>query len=58
MDAVNLNLIRENLKAFLELAVSNHAPTKETRWSGEAFEVMSTDDWERDQKARHAVKSR
>jgi len=46
METVSVNRFRENLKAFVEEAVTTHTPLKVTRRAGEAFVVMSADDWE------------
>ena len=57
MDSVSVNQFRDNLKAFVEKAVSNHAPLKVTRRSGEAFVVMSADDWEREQETLYVLQN-
>lgn len=57
MDSVSVNQFRENLKAFVEKAVSNHVPLKVTRRSGEAFVVMSADDWEREQETLYVLQN-
>lgn len=49
MDTVSVNQFRDNLKSFVEQVVSNHTPIKVTRRAGEAFIVVSADDWEREQ---------
>ncbi len=49
MDTVSVNQFRDNLKSFVEQVVSNHTPIKVTRRAGEAFVVVSADDWEREQ---------
>lgn len=49
MDTVSVNQFRDNLKTFVEQVLSNHTPIKVTRRAGEAFVVMSADDWEREQ---------
>ncbi|MDQ2078315.1 type II toxin-antitoxin system Phd/YefM family antitoxin [Marinimicrobium sp. ABcell2] len=57
MDSVSVNRFRDNLKSFVEQAVSNHTPLKVTRRSGEAFVVMSADDWERDQETLYVLQN-
>lgn len=57
MDSVSVNQFRENLKSFVEQAISNHTPLKVTRRSGEAFMVMSADDWERDQETLYVLQN-
>ena len=41
--------IDHNLKSVVEQVVSRHEPLKVTRRAGEAFVVMSAEDWEREQ---------
>lgn len=57
MDSVSVNQFRDNLKAYVEQAVSNHTPLKVTRRSGEAFVVMSADDWEREQETLYVLQN-
>ncbi|WP_241984114.1 type II toxin-antitoxin system Phd/YefM family antitoxin [Aliidiomarina sedimenti] len=57
MDSVSVNRFRDNLKAFVEEAISNHTPLKVTRRSGEAFVVMSADDWEREQETLYVLQN-
>lgn len=57
MDSVSVNQFRENLKAFVEEAINNHTPLKVTRRSGEAFMVMSADDWEREQETLYVLQN-
>ena len=57
MDTVSVNKFRDNLKTFVEQVVSQHTPIKVTRRAGEAFVVMSADDWEREQETLHVLQS-
>jgi len=57
MDSISVNQFRDNLKAFVEKAVSDHIPLKVTRRSGEAFVVMSADDWEREQETLYVLQN-
>ncbi len=57
MDSISVNQFRDNLKAFVEQAVNNHTPLKVTRRSGEAFVVMSADDWEREQETLYVLQN-
>ncbi|MEX0614604.1 MAG: type II toxin-antitoxin system Phd/YefM family antitoxin [Methylophaga sp.] len=57
MDSISVNQFRDNLKAFVEKAVSDHSPLKVTRRSGEAFVVMSADDWEREQETLYVLQN-
>lgn len=57
METVSVNRFRENLKAFVEEAVTTHTPLRVTRRAGEAFVVMSADDWEREQETLHVLQN-
>lgn len=57
MDTITVNRFRDNLKAFIEQVVSNHTPIKVTRRAGEAFVVISADDWEREQETLYVLQS-
>ena len=57
MDTVSVNKFRDNLKTLVEQAVSRHEPLKVTRREGEAFVVMSAEDWEREQETLHVLQS-
>ena len=41
----------------MEQTVSDHEPIKVTRRAGEAFIVMSADDWEREQETLHVLQN-
>ena len=57
MDTISVNQFRDNLKAFVEQVVSNHTPIKVTRRAGEAFVVVSADDWEREQETLYVLQN-
>ena len=57
LDTISVNQFRENLKAFVERAVSRHEPIKVTRRAGEAFIVMSAEDWEREQESLYVLQN-
>lgn len=57
MDTVSVNQFRDNLKTFVEQAISTHTPIKVTRRTGEAFVVMSADDWEREQETLYVLQN-
>jgi antitoxin YefM len=57
MDSISVNQFRDNLKTYVEQTVSEHEPIKVTRRSGDAFVVMSADDWEREQETLHVLQS-
>lgn len=58
MDTISVNKFRDNLKSVVEQVVSRHEPLKVTRRAGEAFVVMSADDWEQEQETLHVLQSR
>lgn len=57
MDTISLNQFRNNLKNFVAQVVSNHTPIKVTRRAGEAFVVISADDWEREQETLYVLQN-
>ena len=57
MDTVSVNQFRDKLKTFVEQAVTSHTPLKVTRRTGEAFIVMSADDWEREQETLYVLQN-
>lgn len=57
MDTISINKFRNNLKNVVEQVVSRHEPLKVTRRAGEAFVVMSADDWEREQETLYILQS-
>lgn len=57
MDTVTVNKFRDNLKSFVEQVVSEHTPLKVTRRAGEAFVVMSAEDWEREQETLYVLQN-
>lgn len=57
MDTVSVNQFRDNLKTFVEQAISTHTPIKVTRRSGEDFVVMSADDWDREQETLYVLQN-
>ena len=57
MDSISVNKFRDNLKAFVERIVAEHAPLKVTRRSGEDFVIVSADDWEREQETLYVLQN-
>lgn len=55
MDIVSVNKFRDNLKNLVEQVVSQHEPLKVTRRAGEAFVVISAEDWKREQETLHVL---
>lgn len=57
MDTVSVNQFRDNLKSYIEQAVSSHSPIKVTRRAGEDFVVVSAEDWEREQETLYVLQN-
>jgi antitoxin YefM len=57
MDTISVNKFRDNLKSVVEEVVSRHEPLKVTRRAGEAFVVISADDWEREQETLYVLQN-
>lgn len=57
MDSVSVNKFRDKLKTFVEQVVEDHTPIKVTRRSGDAFVVMSAEDWEREQETLYVLQN-
>ena len=57
MDTVSVNQFRDKLKTFVEQVVTNHTPLKVTRRTGDAFVVLSADDWEREQETLYVLQN-
>jgi len=58
MDIISVNKFRDNLKSVVEQVINKHEPLKVTRRAGEAFVVMSAEDWEREQETLHVLQNR
>jgi len=58
MDTISVNKFRDNLKSLVEQVVSRHEPLKVTRRAGEAFVVLSAEDWEREQETLSVLQNR
>ena len=57
METISVNQFRDNLKRFVEQAVSTHEPIKVTRRAGDDFVVMSAEDWEREQESLYVLQN-
>ena len=57
MDSISANKFRDKLKTFVEQVVTNHTTLKVTRRAGEAFVVMSAEDWEREQETLYVLQN-
>jgi len=52
---LSVNQFRANLKQYVDLVVDNHEPLEVSRKNGEAFVVMSLEDYEREQETLHVL---
>ena len=57
MNSISVNKFRDNLKTFVEQAVTEHIPLKVTRRNGDDFIVLSVDDWEREQETLYVLQN-
>nr|WP_027338129.1 type II toxin-antitoxin system Phd/YefM family antitoxin [Halomonas sp. HL-48] len=58
MDIISVNKFRDNLKSVVEQVINKHEPLKVTRRAGEAFVVISAEDWEREQETLYVLQNR
>ncbi|RUR53270.1 type II toxin-antitoxin system Phd/YefM family antitoxin [Vreelandella populi] len=58
MDIISDNKFRDNLKSVVEQVISRHEPLKVTLRAGEAFVVVSAEDWEREQETLHVLQNK
>ena len=52
---LSVNQFRANLKLYVDQAVDNHEPLQITRKNGEAFVVMSLEDYNREQETLYVL---
>lgn len=52
---LSVNQFRANLKQYVDLAIDNHEPLQVSRKNGEAFVVMSLEDYEREQETLYVL---
>lgn len=57
MDTVSLNKFRDNLENLVTQIVSRNETLKVTRRTGEAFVVLSANDWQREQETLHVLQN-
>lgn len=57
INSISVNKFRDNIKSFVDQVVSEHLPLKVTRRSGDAFVVMSADDWQREQETLYVLQN-
>ena len=52
---LSVNQFRANLRQYVDLAVDNHEPLEISRKNGEAFVVMSLEDYQREQETLYVL---
>ena len=57
VDTVSLNKFRDNLENLVTQIVSRNETLKVTRRTGEAFVVLSANDWQREQETLHVLQN-
>jgi antitoxin YefM len=57
MNTISVNRFRDNLKGFIEEVVGSHEPLRVTRRGGEAFILMSEEDWERERESLYVLQN-
>lgn len=57
MESVSVSRFRDNLKTFVEQVVGGHEPLRVTRRGGEAFIVMSEQDWASEQETLYVLQN-
>nr|WP_267135285.1 type II toxin-antitoxin system Phd/YefM family antitoxin [Halomonas dongshanensis] len=57
VDIISVNKFRDNLKSVVEQVITRHEPLKVTRRAGEAFVVVSAEDWEREQETLYVLQN-
>ena len=57
MNTVDVDQFRDNLKSYVDQVLTNHTPLKVTGSAGEAFVVISADDWESEQETLYVLQN-
>jgi antitoxin YefM len=57
MDTISIKKFRDNMKSVVEAVINRHEPLKVTRRAGDAFVVISADDWEREQETLYVLQN-
>ncbi len=52
---LSVNQFRTNLKQYVDQAIDNHEPLQVNRKNGDAFVVMSLEDYEREQETLYVL---
>jgi antitoxin YefM len=52
---LSVNQFRANIKQYVDLAINNHEPLHVSRKNGEAFVVVSLEDYEREQETLYVL---
>jgi antitoxin YefM len=53
----SVNKFMDNLKSLVEQVISKHEPLKVTRRAGEAFVIVSAEDWGKEQETLHVLQN-
>ncbi|QCF27170.1 type II toxin-antitoxin system Phd/YefM family antitoxin [Hydrocarboniclastica marina] len=57
MEIISVKKFTENMESFVEQVFSRHEPPKVTRRAGEAFIIISAEDWAREQETLHVLQN-
>lgn len=57
MDTISVNKFRDNMKNVVDEVITRHKPLKVKRRAGDAFVVISADDWEREQETLYVLQN-
>ena len=56
--AISVNKFRANLKEYVDKSIENHEPLTVSRKNGEAFVVLSLDDYTREQETLYVLSNK
>ena len=57
MPELSVNKFKDNIKSFVDQAISDHEPIRLRRRAGRDFVVMSAEDWEREQETLYVLQN-
>ena len=57
MRELSVNKFKDNIKSFVDHAISEHEPIRVRRRTGRDFVVMSAEDWEREQETLYVLQN-
>ena len=58
MIELSVNKFRANLKAFVDKAIEEHLPKRVNRREGKDSNILSAEDWERDQETLYVLRNK